>query len=184
MFYYMVTTTYVLCCIFDNTFLRVFFCWYKCFAWVDILQPIMNKATRGSAVTKLYKHYTVYFPPPFQMGFFPTLWNLLSVFLDTRQEKLDSDLWPTQLFLTAVNEDIYWSFIMFSWHCHGFWRCHIVSRCRLPSLWSGPPTHLKLSAFSQTLGDNNKEHMQTSNHRLALGLLQREKPTLPQLNLF
>lgn len=51
-----------------------------------------------------------------------------------------------------------------------------TSRCN-----SDPSSPLPFLRF---LGDKSKDHMQTGNDRLALGLLQREKPTLPQLNLF
>ena len=95
----------MLCCVFFDYFLPFFLEW-NCFAWIEIAfclggESIMNKAILGSA-----HHFKVYY---MSFGFFciplPLNWNVCSDFVDstifillfnTRQEKLDSHLWPTQ----------------------------------------------------------------------------------------
>lgn len=151
-------------------------------------------------VTKVYKALHVLFFSSLQMCV-PTLWIYFILFFSTPDKRCWICGQHSVCFQTAVNVryllKLYKVLMAFSW----FWRCHILSRCRLEKPPPHPPPSSQstliqssnllvqlwpqlTSAFSRILGDKRKDHMQTGNDRLALGLLQREKPTLPQLNLF
>lgn len=140
-------------------------------------------------VTKVYKALHDFFF--FLLSNVYQLYGFISVLYNTRWETLDSHLWPTHSMFSDCSK---WRYLLKLYKgFHGilrvFWRCHILTRCRLekaPSFsqkHSCPilkplgatltPAHLCL--FSQILGDKSKDHMQTGNDRLALGLLQRER---------
>lgn len=140
------------------------------------------------------KHYMTFFFSSFQMCVLTlSIYFILCFFFflfpqhQTREAGFCGQ--RSKCVLTAVNEGIYWSFIKLVVEMPYFWAgvdwrrplsfTLPILKNLLVQLWPQ-----LTSAFSHILGERCKDHMQTGNHRLALGLLQTEKPTLPQLNLF